>query len=296
MATNGDATDPLVSIEDIEKAAARIAESVRRTPVLDASWGRPESPLWLKLESLQVGGAFKARGATNVIALLTDDERARARELVQRRGAREPLAYVLGDWDFRRLTLRTDRRALVPRPETEIVVDRCLALLDGVRAPRIADVGTGTGAIALALAQESAGAAVTATDCSADALALARENAAANGLTVDFVEADLLAGVGGPFDLVVSNPPYVLAGELETLEPEVRDWEPRAAVLDEGQTARLVAEATQVLDGWLVLEAHADYAGRVAAELAGAGYEEIRITRDLAGLERVVEGRWAPTT
>src|SRR6185437_13690989 len=108
---------------------------------------------------------------------LTDAERAEARELVRRRGAREPLAYVLGDWDFRRLTLKTDKRALVPRPETEVVVERCLKLLEGTVEPRIVDVGTGSGAIALALKHERPDAHVTATDRSADALALAAENA-----------------------------------------------------------------------------------------------------------------------
>src|SRR5213076_3332649 len=129
--------------------------------------------------------------------------------LLRRREQREPLAYVLGEWGFRRLTLKTDARALVPRPETEIVVERCLALLDGADAPRVADVGTGTGAIALALAQERPDAQIVATDVSADALALAGENAAANDLDVQLVQGDLLAGVSGPFDLVVSNPPYV---------------------------------------------------------------------------------------
>ncbi len=146
---------------------------------------------------------------------LSEAEREAARELVRRRGSREPLAYVLGDWDFRRLTLKTDRRALVPRPETEVVVERCLALLEGVPEPRLVDVGTGTGAIALALGQERPDASVVATDSSPDALALARENARANGLEIELVETDLLAGLVGPFHLVVSNPPYVLPGELE---------------------------------------------------------------------------------
>ena len=226
---------------------------------------------------------------------LTEAERAAARELVQRRGRREPLAYVLGDWDFRRLTLKTDARALVPRPETEIVVERCLALLDGAEAPRIADVGTGTGAIALALKHERPDVRVVATDASADALALARENAEANGLDVRLVQGDLLAGVEGPFDLVVSNPPYVEAEELEALEPEL-GWEPRAALLDTGQTARLAREARVVLDGWLVLEVHADRARGVADDLAELGYDGVGIERDLAGRDRVVEARWAPAT
>ena len=165
---------------------------------------------------------------------LGEDELARARELVERRGRREPLAYVLGEWGFRRLTLRCDPRALVPRPETEVVVDRCLALLDGVDAPAVLDVGTGTGAIALAIAEEHRGARVLALDNSPDALALARENAEATGIEVDLVLGDLSDGLpGGPFDLVVSNPPYVHADELETLAPEVREWEPRAALVDD---------------------------------------------------------------
>jgi release factor glutamine methyltransferase len=223
---------------------------------------------------------------------LTDAERGAARELVQRRGQREPLAYVLGDWDFRRLTLKTDRRALVPRPETEIVVERCLALLEGVEAPRIADVGTGTGAIALALKQERPDAVVVATDVSHDALELARENAAATELEIELVEGDLLAGITGPLDLIVSNPPYVGAAELDALEPEVREWEPRGALVDEGQTGRLARDAREVLDGWLVLEIHEHRAQALSEELERLGFASVSIGLDLAGRERVLEARW----
>jgi release factor glutamine methyltransferase len=223
---------------------------------------------------------------------LSDAERSAARELVQRRGQREPLAYVLGDWDFRRLTLKTDRRALVPRPETEIVVERCLALLTGVTAPRLADVGTGTGAIALALKQERPDAIVVATDSSADALELAQENARMNELEVEFREGDLLAGVDGPLDLIVSNPPYVGAEELDALEPEVRDWEPRGALVDEGQTLRLARDAHSVLEGWLVLEVHEEHAQALSGELAKLGYRRVSIGLDLSGRERVLEAQW----
>jgi len=226
---------------------------------------------------------------------LMEGERTAVRELVARRGRREPLAYVLGDWDFRRLTLRTDARALVPRPETELVVERCLALLQEVEAPRVVDVGTGTGAIALAIAQERPGSVVTATDISTDALELAQENAEANGLTVTFVESDLLAAVDGSFDLVVSNPPYVRSGEVDSLQPEVRDWEPRGALIDQGQTGRLAAEARARLDGSLVLEVHADHAGDVVRVLAGLGYDGATISLDLSGRERIVEATWSPT-
>ncbi|HZP74378.1 MAG TPA: peptide chain release factor N(5)-glutamine methyltransferase [Gaiellaceae bacterium] len=226
---------------------------------------------------------------------LTEAERVAARALVQRRGAREPLAYVLGDWDFRRLTLKTDARALVPRPETEIVVERCLALLDGIAAPRVVDVGTGTGAIALALKQERPDAHVLATDVSAEALALAGENAAATGLDVELVETDLLDGLEGPFALVVSNPPYVLTGELDSLAPEVRDWEPRTALVDDGQTKRLIEDARRVLDGHLVLEVHEARARAIASAMKTRAYEDVSVVRDLAERERVVEARWGPS-
>jgi release factor glutamine methyltransferase len=226
---------------------------------------------------------------------LTEAERAAARELVERRGRREPLAYVLGEWGFRRLVLTTDARALVPRPETEIVVERALALVAEVEAPRVVDVGTGSGAIALAIADERPDARVVATDVSPDALSLARENAERCGLAVDLRETSLLDGVVGPLDLVVSNPPYVLASELDELQPEVRDWEPRLATIADGQTEALVRAATGRLasGGALVLEVHEGHAAAVAALLEDAGYAEVTVTRDLAGRERVVEGRWA---
>ena len=141
---------------------------------------------------------------------LEPSELDEARALVARRASREPLQYVLGEWGFRRLTLTVDRRALIPRPETEVVVERCLALLEGFEAPRVLDVGTGTGAIALAIADEHPGARVTGTDVSNDALALARENAARTSLTLELEPHDLFDGLpDGPWDLVVSNPPYV---------------------------------------------------------------------------------------
>jgi release factor glutamine methyltransferase len=228
----------------------------------------------------------------------TGEELAALDALVARRAQREPLAYVLGEWGFRRLTLRTDRRALVPRPETEVVVERCLALLAPVPRPLVLDVGTGCGAIALALADEHPGASVTALDASPAALALARENVDLTGLAdrVELVEGDLGRSLpGGPYDLVVANPPYVPAAEVEALASEVRDWEPREAILDAGQTEAVLAAAPAALRpaGWLVLETHWDAAPRVGAQLEAAGFEAVTITRDLAGRERVVEGRRA---
>jgi release factor glutamine methyltransferase len=230
---------------------------------------------------------------------LTEEETAACRELVRRRGTREPLAYILGEWGFRRLTLAVDERALIPRPETETVVERCLELLDGVTAPAALDVGTGTGAIALAIADERPDAAVTATDVSEDALTLAVANAERTGLEerVHLLHADLEDGLPpGPYDLVVSNPPYVEPEELGALEPEVREWEPRAALVGHGLTRRVAEEARGVLKpgGALVLEVAEDTASAVGALLEELGYSEVRATPDLAGRDRVVEGRWRP--
>jgi release factor glutamine methyltransferase len=219
----------------------------------------------------------------------------RFRSLVARRAAREPLAYILGEWGFRRLTLVVDPRVLIPRPETESVVERCLELLRDVRAPTVLDIGAGSGAIALAIADERPDAEVVATDLSSAALEVAEENrrrALLNG-RVRFVQGDLLAGEEGPFDLVVSNPPYVAPAELDALEPELH-YEPREALVgDEGDHEAVPRAALETLvpGGALVLEVGDGQAGDVAAHLRQLGFREVRVSEDLGGRERVVEGR-----
>jgi len=214
---------------------------------------------------------------------LSEGEMQAAEALVVRREAREPLAYVLGEWGFRHLTLKTDARALVPRPETEVVVERVLALLEGIETPRVLDVGVGSGAIALAVKDEWPDARVTGVDISKEALSLARENAARLGLEVDFREQGVEAAAEG-WDLVVSNPPYV--DTLDGLQPEL-GFEPEGALLGAGFHA-LIARTAQTR--FLVLEVGDGQAGDVAGALAAAGYRDVTVTRDLAGRERVVEG------
>src|SRR5690348_6818242 len=216
-------------------------------------------------------------------------------ELLTRRARREPLAYILGHSGFRRLTLKTDHRALVPRPETEIVVERALEHLDGGE-PAVLDVGTGTGAIALAIVDEHPGARVTAIDASKDALALARENLDLLGINgrVRLVEHDLTEGLGhDAFDLVVSNPPYIEPEDIELLQPEVRDWEPRIALVAHGATEAVARAATQALrpGGWVVLEIAENQAAKVAKLLLELGYENLRISSDMAGRDRVIEAQ-----
>lgn len=217
--------------------------------------------------------------------------------LLARRARREPLAYILGHWGFRRLTLKTDARALIPRPETEILVERALEHLNGMSEPAVLDVGTGTGAIALAIVDEHPRARVTAIDTSSDALALARENLDLLGINgrVRLVEHDLTEGLGrDEFDLVVSNPPYVEPEDIETLQPEVRDWEPRIALVAHGATEAVARAATDALrpGGWVVLEIAENQAAKVAGLLTDLGYEHLRISPDMAGRDRVIEAQW----
>lgn len=225
---------------------------------------------------------------------LTAAELDLIRSLVARRAAREPLQHIVGTWGFRRLTLSVDGRALIPRPETEIVVERCLVLLAGVESPRVLDVGVGSGAIALALADEQPGALVTGIDISTEALALAAENRERTGLALELAQHDLRGGLpAGPWELVVSNPPYVDPAERDALEPEVRDHEPATALYGRGLHGAIARAALDVLapGGALVFECGEGQTGSVADELRALGYAEVAVTRDLTGRDRVVEGR-----
>ncbi len=205
--------------------------------------------------------------------------------LLSRRCRREPLAYVLGEWGFRRLTLKTDVRALVPRPETEIVVERALGLLQELDAPHVLDVGVGSGAIALAIKDEHPSAHVTGIDTSPDALELAGENAERLGLEVELRQGGVEVAAEG-WDLVVSNPPYVPEVDLAKVQPEVQ-WEPRAALLETG----LYEQIARVADtGRLVFEVGDGQAHTVGDVLRACGYASVRITPDLNGTDRVVEG------
>jgi release factor glutamine methyltransferase len=224
-------------------------------------------------------------------------ELALIRELVRRRGRREPVQHIVGFTEFWGLRLKCDRRALIPRPETEHLVETVAARWE--RPPgRILDLGTGGGAIALALAKEFPSARVTAVDASRPALELAAENAEATGLAgrVTFVPSDWFAGLapGETFDLVISNPPYLSPEETAAAAPEVRDHEPGEALTSaDGGFAdlqRIVGGSLAVLapGGMLALEIGAGHRGRLEAALAAAGFARVEGGIDLAGRDRFV--------
>lgn len=210
----------------------------------------------------------------------------------------EPIQYVLGEWDFRTLTLKCDRRALIPRPETEELVSRVLTHLKGrAGAPVVVDVGTGTGAIVLSLAKEFAGSATfVGTDVSEDALALAKENAALCRLSdrVRFVAMDGLDDFDEPqcVDVIVSNPPYISSAVCETLDPRVRDFEPRLA-LDGGAEGldfydRYLADALNLLrpGGAVFFEIGEDQGDALRRLMAGYGFSDVKVEKDYAGHDR----------
>lgn len=253
--------------------------------------GRDEAELkaeWLVAHVLGVPRLELAAG-TNL-----PDEQA-LEPLIARAVAGEPIQYILGTVSFRGHELRCDRRALIPRPETEQLVDLALA----ARPDRAADVGTGSGCIAIALARERPGCRVVATDVSAESLALARENAARLGVShaIEFRLTDLLEGAtAGVLDVVVSNPPYVASAERASLAVEIRDHEPRAA-LEAGRDGldvirRLVPQAFHALapGGRLFMEIGETQAAAVCHLMKSSGFIEAGAGRDLAGHERFVWG------
>ena len=286
--------------EAVRAAAARLRASGSRSPRLDA-----------ELLLATVLGVERTELLRAPERALTADEVRRFDDDVRRREAHEPVAYIRGTRAFRTLELEVTPAVLIPRADTETLVDVALEVLAGVPvradgtaeyAPRVLDVGTGSGCIALSLAAENPFVQVTAVDVSEAAAEVARRNAARLGLggRVHVLVSDLLAGLEPDawFDLVVSNPPYVPAGEYEALETNVRDYEPRLA-LHGGEDGldvyrRLLPQAACVLlaGGTLAVEVGAGEADAVAGLFAATGmYEPARVRADLAGIPRVVWAR-----
>jgi release factor glutamine methyltransferase len=269
-----------VAVRDaLDGARTAIAASGSDTPALDAEL--------LLAHALGVDRA----------ALILDPRREVAgpavrvfQDAVRRRSVeREPVAYILGVKGFRHLDLEVDRRVLVPRPETELLVEVGLELLpDGAR---VVDVGTGSGAVALALKDERSDLRVTGSDVSPDALAVARRNRDRLGLDVELVEADLVPP--GPWDAVLSNPPYIAEGDRASLAPDILRHEPHGALFagEDGLDVvrRLVTAAGDV--PLLAMEIGEGQAPAVAELLRDAGFVHTEARRDLAGIERVVVGR-----
>jgi release factor glutamine methyltransferase len=278
-------------------AEPRVARAVTWAAAIDAAAGELraagcETP---RLDAELLLAA--ALGVTRTALFLTPGAALNGRigsrfdALVARRAAREPVAYILGVKHFRRLALAVDGRALIPRPETELLVEACLA---GARpASRVVDVGTGSGAVALAVKDERPDLDVIGVDVSADAVALARENAERLGLEVRFAVGDLLSGFpAGAIDAVVANLPYV--ADADPLPPEIARYEPAGALFagaDGLDCIRRLCDSPLAGVSLLALEHGLGQSAAVAALVAGAGFGGVRSLPDLAGIDRVVVGR-----
>jgi release factor glutamine methyltransferase len=257
----------------LREAVARLAAAGVDTPQLDAEV--------LLAHALGVG--------RTELFLRAAEPPAGFERLIERRARREPVAYITGLRAFRKLDLRVDPRVLIPRPETEHLVEAALGL---PRGARVCDVGTGSGAVALALKQERPDLVVLGTDVSREALAVAKANAQRLRLDVEFIQSDLLAAVEGQLDAVVANPPYVRAGD--PLPPDVEDFEPHVALFagDDGLDVvrRLVPEAVARGARFLALEVGEGQAHVVTQLLRNLGYADTETVHDLAGIDRVVVG------
>ncbi len=272
-----------------------LEEAIRRLTAAGIDFARMEAQLLLA----QVMHINRAAVIAGIFPEPTLEQRAEFERLVAEREKRIPLAYLRGTQDFYGLTFRVSPAVLIPRPETELLVEFALSVLSIHDAPIIADVGTGSGCIPIALLANCPAARGVAFDISPNALAIASENARANGVAarLRFVQGDLLTGAGYGFDVVISNPPYISSNEIATLQPEVRDYEPRLA-LDgggDGLTAfrRIITDAKRVLkpNGWLAMEAAQGQTATVAQLLQEAGYSNVETRPDLAGIERIAIGR-----
>jgi release factor glutamine methyltransferase len=263
--------------EELRRARAELIAAGCDTPRLDA-----------ELLLAFVLGVGRERLVLEAPAALDKSVLEHFQALVARRVLREPVAYILGRKEFRRISLTVDERVLIPRPESELLVE--VGLSCRARA-RVVDVGTGSGAVALALKDERPDLSVVGTDVSADALAVARENARRLGLEVQFRHADLLVGVPGDVDAVLANLPYVAEGRV--VPPEVALYEPPSALFAGSDGLAVVRRLLRTLAGvsLVALEVGFDQADEVADLLCAAGFRSVERVRDLAGHERVLVGR-----
>lgn len=259
--------------EVLRGATSRLASSA--TPRLDA-----------EVLLAFVLGVDRSRLIVDARAEMDASAVARFDALVARRAAHEPVAYILGRKEFRHITLRVDTRVLIPRPETELLVEVGLTLPFGAS---VVDVGTGSGAVALALKHERPDLSVWATDVSPDALAVARENGSHLGMEVELVQADLLAGLDQTFDAVLANLPYVAEGSA--LPPDIAGYEPDLALFGGPDGLDPVRRLLPMVAGVPLVALEVGLAEAVASLLQDAGFRSVERLRDLAGHERVVVGR-----
>lgn len=229
-----------------------------------------------------------------------DDEVEAFHGLLERRLKREPVAYILGEKEFYSRSFMVNPCVLIPRPETETLVEEALRIIGNTSSPYIADIGTGSGCIAVTIGCESENAEIFAIDISFDALTAARANAERQGVfsRISFIRADFLnCFKKESLDMVLSNPPYISAADFSGLEPEVKDFEPRLSLFggEDGLSCikKIVPQAAGVLkkNGWCIIEVGIGQSEKVAGIFESAAFGNVSVIKDLSGIERVVKGK-----
>ncbi|MCI0693748.1 peptide chain release factor N(5)-glutamine methyltransferase [candidate division KSB1 bacterium] len=276
----------------LKSAAKQLQEAGIESPKSDAEW--------LLAAVLNTDG-------TNLYLMherrLQPDERARFDAFLSRRLKREPLQYILGICEFYGFEFVVSPAVLIPRPETELLVEKVVELAAEISSPRIIDLGTGSGSIAVSLAKLMAKARLVATDISTAALEMAQKNAQRHGVAeriefrlADMTQSETLSS-SKSFDIVVSNPPYILETERPSLQPEIRDWEPAAALYVDDDGLKFYR---YIIDycyrclragGWVACEMASQRSSAIAGLFRAAGFHDVQIIKDLAGLERHVIGQ-----
>ncbi len=284
-----------------ETPAITASAAIQSTRLALREAGIDEAPLEAEVLVRHVAGIDRAALYADHDRTITDTESQRLAELLARRLQREPLPYIMGHWGFYGLDYIVNNSVLIPRPETEILVEEALIaalpMAQGNHPITIADVGTGSGCVAISLARRLPHASVVATDVSVGALAVARQNIEQHNAQnqVRLVECDLLSGVEGPIDIIVSNPPYIPDGDISRLQPEVANYEPQVALV--GGTdglaiiRRLLEQASKLLspNGTVMLEFNPPQSEALLSIARSIWPDaEPRVVKDLAGLDRVL--------
>lgn len=292
MSSSDETADVPTRLALLDRAADKLDAADREAPRRTAEWLLTE-----------VTGCDRGQIYAHPEEPVVPEARRRLNDMVERCVEGEPLQHVLGYTSFRGLRIAVSPAVMVPRPETEEVVEAALAAIEGVEKPRVLDVGTGSGCISLSVKHERPDARVQAWDVSANALDVARDNADRLGLDVHFAlvdlfDADAAGRLSEPVDLLISNPPYIPDDEAETLPPVVRDYDPDIALFTGDDPLRfyraLAARASALCapDAALVFEVHADYADEAAGVLQGEGLTDVRVEEDLSGRPRILIARY----
>ena len=248
---------------------------------------------------LEATGIDKLNFYKNHDRLVNENEIDKYKELIERRLTSEPVAYILGKKEFYSREFSVDGNVLIPRPETELLVDRAVMILKGLDNPSVLDVGTGSGCIAVTLKDEIPDSVCVATDISYGALQKAKQNSKSNDYYPFFIKGNLLEFIkDSKFDLIVSNPPYVREKLFHKLDKGVRNYEPKSALVagDNGLgiISKIISESMRVLknEGWCLLEIGFDQSDKVIEMFELNGYKEIEVFRDLSGIDRVIKAKW----